>query len=48
MDYAEVWRRSRIQAHTTVALTVQEDGSVADAAVFCATNPEKVVPPSSR
>ena len=40
MEYTEVWRRSWVEAQTTVALTIQEDGSVADVAVVRATNPE--------
>jgi TonB family protein len=40
MEYTEVWHRSRIEAQATVALTIQEDGSVADVAVVRATNPE--------
>jgi len=40
MAYTEVWERSRISAEAVVALTIQEDGSVADVAVSRATNPE--------
>lgn len=40
MEYTEVWHRSRIEAQATVALTIQEDGSVTDVSLVRATNPE--------
>ena len=40
MEYTEVWHRSGIKAEATVALTIQEDGSVADVVTVLATNPE--------
>ena len=40
MEYTEVWRRSRVNAEAIIALTIQEDGRVADVAVMQATNPE--------
>jgi protein TonB len=43
MHYSEVWQPphgSRRTAEAIISFTVQEDGSVADASVFRATNPE--------
>lgn len=37
--YTELWQRSRIEAKVTVALTIQEDGSVSDVTAEQATNP---------
>lgn len=39
-EYIEVWQKSRIEPKATVSFTIQEDGSVTDAAVVNATRAE--------